>query len=371
MRKIAKDLHQAREMMNLCQGFTDRVSERQTPSSCVWKAASRQSLFSIPLSLFHPSFGASLEPVKLYSYDKQLALKIHHNGHFTRLPDRRYHLGEIYYVHLIDCHILSTVEFWKVDVYVKEDVLVVEQHMIEEKLSQESPRLDEIFDGFNSSLDDVIANLIQDDIDMPWVMATPDTDDDASISGLEADDVELELEDEIADADIFVDLEQAYEEEVHSHLDEANEVELELEDEIAVAEIFADLDEAYEEDVDSHLDEALALEDVRDLGMFDNSVDDDSVQEPNKVELEVEDEIGEIEVYDQLLLGDPVDNEMTKYDAIENSFSNVHIGRLRKRKRVEYDETDLGYTPTGNSLRKRKLNKDERYATDFVDDVEE
>nr|GEZ60937.1 reverse transcriptase domain-containing protein [Tanacetum cinerariifolium] len=34
---------------------------------------------------------------------------------------------------------------------------------------------------------------------------------------------------------------------------------------------------AYEEEVDSHLDEALVLEEVEDLGMFNNWVDDDSI----------------------------------------------------------------------------------------------
>nr|GEU95108.1 hypothetical protein [Tanacetum cinerariifolium] len=217
---------------------------------------------------------------------------------------------------------------------------------------------------FVASLKEI--NLIQDDMDMPWGMAAPDTDDDASISGLEADDVELELEDEIADADIFVDLEQAYEEEVHSHLDEANEVELELEDEIAVAEIFAGLDEAYEEDVDHIWMKHLFLKMLRICEYIFAEL-----EQTYEEDTDSHFEIGEREVYDQLLLGDPVDNEITKHDAIENSFSNVPIGRLRKRKIVEYDETGLGYTPTGNSLRKRKLNKDERYATDFVDAVEE
>ncbi|GJV28833.1 hypothetical protein Tco_1385281 [Tanacetum coccineum] len=235
---------------------------------------------------------------------------------------------------------------------------------MKEKLSQENPSLDEIFDDFNSSLDNVITSLSQDDMDMPWGMVAPDTDDDASISELKADEVELKLEDEVVDADIFADLDQAYEEDVHPQLDEANEVELELEDEIAVAEIFADLDEAFEEDVDSHLDETLVLEEVGDLGMFDNSVDDDSIEEPNEVDMEVEDEaavadifaeleqayeedidshlgealvleevgdlgffdniyaqmvyreIGEREVDDHLFLGVLVDNEMAKHDAI-------------------------------------------------------
>ncbi|GJW51766.1 hypothetical protein Tco_0093117 [Tanacetum coccineum] len=56
-------------------------------------------------------------------------------------------------------------------------------------------------------------------------------------------------------------------------------------DELGLAD---DLDEAYEENVDSHLDEALVLEEVVDLGMFYNSINDDSSDEPNEVELEVE-----------------------------------------------------------------------------------
>nr|GEU67486.1 hypothetical protein [Tanacetum cinerariifolium] len=160
--------------------------------------------------------------------------------------------------------------FREVDAYVEEDVSVVEQHMIEvrfrnehseglvieeivqavrlnedakedcdllaetdlefrnkstkmkEKLSQENPSIDEIFDDFNSSLDNVIRTLSQDDMDMPRGMVTPDMDDDASISGLEANKVELELEDAEANVDLFVDLDQTYEEDFHSHLDEAN-----------------------------------------------------------------------------------------------------------------------------------------------------
>ncbi|GJU51029.1 hypothetical protein Tco_1220584 [Tanacetum coccineum] len=213
-------------------------------------------------------------------------------------------------------------------------------------------------------------------------MATPDTDNDASIN--EANEVESELEDEIAFTKIFVDLDEAYEEDVDSHMDEAfvleevedlgkfdnsvdddsidepNEVDLEAEDQVAVADIFAELEQAYEEDIDSHLGEALVLEELEDLGIFDNICAQMVYRE-----------IGEREVDDQLFLGDLVDNEMTKHDAIENSCSNVPIGRPRKKKKVEYDETDLGYAPTTNPMKRRKLNKDERYATDFVDDVEE
>ncbi|GKD86952.1 hypothetical protein Tco_1358106, partial [Tanacetum coccineum] len=78
-------------------------------------------------------------------------------------------------------------------------------------------------------------------------------------------------------------------------LDKANEVELELEDEIVVAEIFADLDEAYGEDVDSHLDEALVHEEVGDLGMFDNLV-----EELNEVDFEVEDEVSVADIFAEL-----------------------------------------------------------------------
>ncbi|GKC27600.1 retrotransposon protein [Tanacetum coccineum] len=47
----------------------------------------------------------------LDSYDKLSTLKIHHNGRFTRPPGRRYHLGEISYVDLIDCHLFSNEEY--------------------------------------------------------------------------------------------------------------------------------------------------------------------------------------------------------------------------------------------------------------------
>nr|GEU71965.1 hypothetical protein [Tanacetum cinerariifolium] len=171
---------------------------------------------------------------------------------------------------------------------------------MKEKLSQENPSLDEIFDGFNSSLDNVITTLSQDDMDMPRGMVAPDMDDDASISGLEADEVELELEDAVADVDLFVDLDQTYEEDFHSHLDEANVVELELEDEMVVVKIFAHLHEACEEDVDLHLDEALVLE------------------------------------------------------------KQFPIGRPKKRKRIQHDETDSGYAPTGYPIKRVKLDKDER-----------
>ncbi|GJR07873.1 hypothetical protein Tco_0790525 [Tanacetum coccineum] len=304
-------------------------------------------------------------------------------------------------VKLLEC----VPRFRKVDAYVEEDVSVVEQHMIEVRFRNEHSKglvIEEIVQevGLNEdakedlfpyiyakrmkqeterrisdqfALRDLLAKTNFEfgnkytkmkeklnDMDMPWGMVAPDTDDDASISGLEADEVELELEDE----------------------------QMKLSWNLKMR-IFAHLDEAYKEDVDSHLDEALVLEEVVDSGMFDNSIN-----KPNEVELEVKDEvavadifveiffdnicaqmvyreIGEREVDDQLFLGDPLDNEITKHDAIENSCSNVPIGRPRKRKRVKYDETDSGYAPTGYPMKRIKLNKDERYATDFVDDVEE
>ncbi|GKF57606.1 hypothetical protein Tco_0171143 [Tanacetum coccineum] len=82
-------------------------------------------------------------------------------------------------------------------------------------------------------------------MDLPWSMFAPNMDDDDDAVD-KANEIELKLKDE-----------------------------LELKDETAVAEIFVDLDEAYKEDVDSHLDEALVVEEVGDLRMFDNSVDDD------------------------------------------------------------------------------------------------
>nr|GFC22049.1 transposase, MuDR, MULE transposase domain protein [Tanacetum cinerariifolium] len=74
--------------------------------------------------------------------------------------------------------------FKEVDIYVEENVLVVERHMMER-------------------------------------MVAPDTDDDASISGLEADFPKW-INDDV--------------------VDEANEVELELENEEEFAIIFAELD---------------------------------------------------------------------------------------------------------------------------------
>ncbi|GJU11529.1 hypothetical protein Tco_1133925 [Tanacetum coccineum] len=90
--------------------------------------------------------------------------------------------------------------------------------------------------------------------------------------------------------------------------------------------MFAELDEAYDEDFVSYLDEPVIF---------------------------------------------LVDNEITKDDAIESSCSNVPSGRPRKRKRVEFDKTASGYAPTRNPRKRKRLIKHERYATDFVDDVEE
>ncbi|GJR18994.1 hypothetical protein Tco_0967521 [Tanacetum coccineum] len=97
--------------------------------------------------------------------------------------------------------------FKEVDVYDEKDVLTIEQDMkkyetrngkknsdqfafknllaeidleigykiaqMKEKLSQENPSLDEIFDDVNSSLDIVIAKLSQDDMNMPWGTVAP------------------------------------------------------------------------------------------------------------------------------------------------------------------------------------------------------
>nr|GEU33570.1 hypothetical protein [Tanacetum cinerariifolium] len=393
--------------------------------SCKSKITFLNSFILIPSFLW--------SSLRTYSYDKLFTFKIHYSDRFTRPPGRRYRLGEISYVDLIDCHLFSIDEYVAMLdelgleklFYVEEDVSVVEQHMIEEmeriifdqfafrvllaeidlefgnksiemkdKLSQENPSINETFDDFNSSLNNIIANLSQDDMDMPWGMVAPDTIDDASIRRLEADEVELELEDEVADANIFADLDQAYDEDFHSHLkNEANEVELELEDEIAVVVISADLDEAYDEDVDSHLDEALVREEVGDLGTFYNSIDDYSVDKPNEIELEVEDEVGVADIFAELeqAYEEDIDSHLDKTLVLEEvgdlgflityvlkcfteklvKENNVPIGRPRKRKRVEYDETYLGYAPTGNPMKRIKLNKDERYTTDFVDDVEE
>ncbi|GJU62954.1 hypothetical protein Tco_1244789 [Tanacetum coccineum] len=86
-----------------------------------------------------------------------------------------------------------------------------------------------------------ISKLSQDDMDMPWGMVAPDTNYDASISGLEAEFPKWVNDDAI---------------------DEANEVEFKLKSEEEDAIIFAELDQAYEEDVVSHLDEEVVLEEV-------------------------------------------------------------------------------------------------------------
>ncbi|GKE86847.1 hypothetical protein Tco_1560589, partial [Tanacetum coccineum] len=64
-------------------------------------------------------------------------------------------------------------------------------------------------------------------------------------------------------------------------------------------------------------------------------------------------EIGDRDVVDRVFVGDPVDNEMTKDDAIESSCINVLIGRPRKRKRVKFDETASGYAPIGMEIHGR------------------
>nr|GEW17312.1 transposase, MuDR, MULE transposase domain protein [Tanacetum cinerariifolium] len=151
--------------------------------------------------------------------------------------------------------------FKEVNVYVEEDVLVVEQHMIEVRFTNEHSK------GL------VIEEIVEEKL---------------TFRNKIAEIKEKSSQENPKNPDIFADLDQAYEEDVHLHLDEANKVELELEDEIVVVEIFVDLDEAYKDDVDSHLDEALILEEVEDFGMFYNSVKDASVDEPNEVELEVE-----------------------------------------------------------------------------------
>ncbi|GJY90701.1 hypothetical protein Tco_0505897 [Tanacetum coccineum] len=92
-----------------------------------------------------------------------------------------------------------------------------------------------------TKLKEKLTKLSQDDMDMPWGIVAPDTDYDASISGLEADFPKWVNDDAI---------------------DEANEVEFELKNEEEVAIIFAELDQAYEEDVVSHLDEEVVLEEV-------------------------------------------------------------------------------------------------------------
>ncbi|GKB74857.1 hypothetical protein Tco_0936269 [Tanacetum coccineum] len=81
--------------------------------------------------------------------------------------------------------------------------------------------------------------------------------------------------------------------------------------------------------------------------------------------------MGDREVVNQVFVGDPVDNEMTKDDSIDISCSIVPIRRSMKRKKVEFDETASEYAPTGNPTKRRRLNKDERCETDFVNVVGE
>nr|GEW00840.1 hypothetical protein [Tanacetum cinerariifolium] len=172
-----------------------------------------------------------------------------------------------------------------------------------------------------------------------------ETNDDASISGLEGDFPTWVNDD---------------------FLDQANEVEWQhysyyaLEDEEDIAGMFAELDQAYKENVVSHLDEPVVFEEVWDMGLFDNIRDQMFYRE-----------MGDREVVNQVFVGDPVDNEMTNDDAIESSCSIVPIRRSMKRKRVEFEETASEYAPFGNPRKRRRLNKDERCATDFVNDVGE
>ncbi|GKE46057.1 hypothetical protein Tco_1477315, partial [Tanacetum coccineum] len=76
---------------------------------------------------------------------------------------------------------------------------------------------------------------------------------------------------------------------------------------------------------------SVVLEEDEDMRLFGNICDQMVYRD-----------MGEKEMVDQLFLGDLVDNELTKDDAIGSSCSNVPIGGLRKRKIVEYDKTDLG-----------------------------
>nr|GEW52191.1 hypothetical protein [Tanacetum cinerariifolium] len=66
----------------------------------------------------------------------------------------------------------------------------------------------------------------------------------------------------------------------------------------------------------------------------------------------VYEDMGDSELVDQVHVGDPVENEMTKDNAIGGSSSHVTIRRPRKRKRVKLDETALWYAPIKNT-RKR------------------
>ncbi|GKD59278.1 hypothetical protein Tco_1296787, partial [Tanacetum coccineum] len=122
---------------------------------------------------------------------------------------------------------------------------------------------------------------------------------------------------------------------INSTLDTTNEIEWQhylyhaLDDEEEISNMFIELDQAYKEDVVSQLDEPDIFEKVEDMEL------------------------------------------MTKDDTIKSSYSNVPIGRPRKMKRVEFDNTASGVCSHWNLRKRRRLNKDERFATDIVDDVEE
>ncbi|GKA70010.1 hypothetical protein Tco_0776074 [Tanacetum coccineum] len=107
-----------------------------------------------------------------------------------------------------------------------------------EKLSQENPSLDEIFDDMNSSLENIIAKLC----DFPtWV-----------------DDVSVDQENEV-EWQHYSCRERIHEEEI--------------------ASMYAELDQAYKENVVSHLDEPVVFEEVWDVGLFDNILDNEMTKD--------------------------------------------------------------------------------------------
>nr|GEX08632.1 hypothetical protein [Tanacetum cinerariifolium] len=267
-------------------GSSDGLQPKQAGLSCV-HALNELHLYEIHVV-------PNMHEVDQYSYDELFTLKLHH-GRFTRLPGRRYNLGEISYLDLIDCHLLfiegNMPRFKEVDVYVEEDFLVVEQHMIEVRFINEHSKglvIREIVQevGLNEVAREYLGNKWR----IHQKMSTPldeccsgvnvcfsDFNDDKfpyMFAKCMKQETKRRIPDQFALRDLLAEVGNKTAD-INEKL--TNEVELELEEEIAVAKIFVDLYEAYKEDVDSYLDEALVLEEFEDLGMFDNLVDDDSV----------------------------------------------------------------------------------------------
>nr|GEY10718.1 hypothetical protein [Tanacetum cinerariifolium] len=189
-------------------------------------------------------------------------LKIHHSGRFTCPQGRIYRLGEMSYVDLIDYHLFCIEEY----VAMSDELLLRDGRLLFSHFKIPSTSLD---DGLISLMkyEDVVKFL-------EYMLRFKEVDvcvkEDVSL--IEQHMIEVRFRNEHSYSLLI--------KEIVQELDEAHEIKLELKDEIVVAKIFADLDEAFEEDANSHLDETLVLEEVGDLGMFDNSV-----EEPNEVDI--------------------------------------------------------------------------------------